>query len=63
MRPDSSWNIAGPKATQLDWLLMLAKIPGWKAYAWQRAKELDQIETFAGIKDQLLQALEQPNDR
>ena len=28
-------------AIQLDHLSLLCAQPGWKAYAWQRAKELD----------------------
>ena len=27
--------------TQLEHLIELAKLPGWKAYAWRMAKELD----------------------
>jgi hypothetical protein len=25
---------------QLQWLITMARTPGWKAYAWHRAKEM-----------------------
>lgn len=31
--------------TQLAHLIKLAKTPGWKEYAWSRAKELERCET------------------
>jgi hypothetical protein len=41
---------------QLDWLKCLAMIPGWKAYAWHRAKQLDADRSglWTGIADQLV---------
>jgi hypothetical protein len=46
---------------QLNQLLQQARVPGWKAYAWNRAKELDadQSGMFAGIADALVKAIGQ----
>ena len=40
---------------QLQHLIRLAKQPGWKAYAWERAKTLHREESglFRGIADDL----------
>ena len=40
---------------QLAHLIKLAKTPGWKEYAWSRAKELERCETgmWAGIAQEL----------
>ena len=39
-------------AETLEWLVYLAKQPGWKAQAWHRAKELEACPThlWRGIK-------------
>lgn len=44
---------------QLEWLIELAKIDGWKPYAWSRAKELDadQSGLFKGIAEELKQSM------
>jgi hypothetical protein len=44
---------------QLGHLINLAREPGWKAYAWQRAKDLstDQSGMFAGISQALTEAM------
>lgn len=44
---------------QLQLLIGLAKTPGWKAYAWHRAKELERCETgmWDGIAEALTQAM------
>lgn len=41
-------------------LIAMAKAPGWKAYAWQRAKELDADRSglWTGIASALVTALE-----
>lgn len=41
--------------TQLDWLVTMAQCQGFKAYAWQRAKDLD--STFPGITEALRLAM------
>ena len=43
----------------LDHLIKLAKTPGWKEYAWSRAKELESCRTgmWAGISEDLKQAM------
>lgn len=41
--------------TQLDWLVTMAQCQGFKAYAWQRAKDLD--STFPGIAEALRMAM------
>ena len=40
-------------------LIKLAKTPGWKEYAWSRAKELERCETgmWQGIAADLKQAM------
>ena len=44
-----------PYETQLAHLIKLAKTPGFKEYAWSRAKELERCETgmWAGIAQEL----------
>lgn len=43
----------------LDHLIKLAKTPGWKEYAWSRAKELERCSTgmWQGIAADLKQAM------
>lgn len=43
----------------LDHLVELAKTPGWKAYAWHRAKQLDSDKTgaWAGMAEALTKAM------
>jgi len=45
--------------TQLQWLLTMAKLPGWKAHAWRRAQELDADKSglFMGISAELERAM------
>ena len=45
--------------TQLAHLIKLAKTPGWKEYAWSRAKELESCSTgmWQGIAADLKQAM------
>ena len=44
---------------QLQHLINLARQPGWKAYAWERAKVLHREESglFRGIADDLKAAM------
>ena len=44
---------------QLQHLIRLARHPGWKAYAWERAKTLDAEESglFRGIAEDLKAAM------
>lgn len=44
-----------PYKTQLEWLVKLAHSPGWREYAWHRAKELEADPTglWTGIKQDL----------
>jgi len=37
--------------------LALCRIPGAKAYAWQRVKELDEQELYKGIKDYIVEKI------
>ena len=39
----------------LDWLLTMARTPGWKAYAWDRAKQMqaDTAGLWPGIADEV----------
>jgi hypothetical protein len=37
--------------------LALCRIPGAKAYAWQRVKELDKEDLYKGIKDYILEQM------
>lgn len=45
-----------PYQTQLQWLVKLARLPGWKEHAWHRAKalEADQSGIWTGIKQDLI---------
>ena len=45
--------------TQLDHLILLAALPGWKAYAWHRAKELDADTSglYSGMAEALRRAM------
>jgi hypothetical protein len=43
--------------SQLDHLLQMALIDGWKEYVWHRVKELDQTQLFTGIKSQFLERI------
>jgi hypothetical protein len=45
---------------QLDHLIKLAKTPGWKHYAWHRAKELekDRSGLFKWIAEDLRKAMQ-----
>ena len=42
----------------LEWLLTMAKAPGWKAQSWHSAKALDEL--FPGISDELKQLMTGP---
>lgn len=48
-----------PFDTQLQHLIALAKVPGWKEYAWARAKELDADQSclWTGIAQALVDAM------
>ena len=52
----------GVYGQQLQHLIKLARQPGWKAYAWHRAKVLDADDTglFRGIADDLKAAMLTP---
>ena len=49
----------------LEWLVHLAKQPGWKAQAWHRAKELESCSThlWIGITQDLIQQMKAHNER
>jgi hypothetical protein len=44
-------------SSQLDHLLQMALINGWKEYVWHRVKELDKTQLFTGIKSQFLEKI------
>ena len=44
-------------SSQLDHLLQMALIDGWKEYVWHRVKELDKTQLFTGIKSQFLEKI------
>ena len=44
--------------TQLSHLIWMAKMNGAKDHAWHRAKELDEMEAFKGIKADLIKAMQ-----
>ena len=52
----------GEYSLQLQHLIRLAKQPGWKLYAWERAKTLHREESglFRGIADDLKAAMLTP---
>lgn len=47
---------------KLEWLVKLANTKGWKEYTWHRAKELDEIQLFRGIKDDLVKIMRSQNE-
>jgi hypothetical protein len=47
---------------KLEWLVKLANTKGWKEYTWHRAKELNEIQLFTGIKDDLVKIMRLQND-
>lgn len=42
----------------LQHLVKLARIPGWRAYAWHRAKEMSSEPLFSGMDVALKEAME-----
>jgi hypothetical protein len=49
----------------LDHLIKLAKTPGWKSYAWHRAKQLegDPTGAWAGMAEALTKAMKGGEDK
>ena len=49
----------------LQWLVHLAKQPGWKAQAWHRAKELEACPShlWLGITQDLINTMKAHNER
>jgi hypothetical protein len=47
---------------QLQWLITMAKQPGWKAHAWHRAKELAACESglWPQMDERLKEAMREP---
>lgn len=43
----------------LEWLVAMAKTPGWKVYAWERAKAMarDESRLWSGIADDLVKRM------
>ena len=46
-----------PYESMLAHLIRMAKNPGFKAHAWHRAKELTEIDIYAGIDAALVKAM------
>lgn len=51
----SSEQLAKAYETELQHLIRMASIPGAKAHAWHRAKELDKVDIFKGIAQALVE--------
>lgn len=51
--------LTNPYQQQLDWLVTMAQVPGFKAHAWRRAKELEADPTglWPGITVALTEAI------
>jgi hypothetical protein len=47
--------------TQLNHLIAMARLPGFKDQAWLRAQELDEEPLFNGIKDDLIKRMKEIN--
>lgn len=45
--------------TQLTHLMNMSRNPGFKDHAWHRAKELDVIPGYVGIKDELVKRMKE----
>ncbi len=54
-----SLDLSGAYQRQLDHLIAMAKVEGFKAYAWKRAQALDEDQSglFTGIADALKAAM------
>ena len=48
---------------QLDHLVEMAKLEGFKAYAWSRAQELEREPMFAGISTDLVQRMKDESSK
>lgn len=48
----------------LEHLVKLAKTPGWKAYAWNAAKQYEQLDPHRckGMQERLRQRMQQEKD-
>jgi hypothetical protein len=45
----------------LSHLLRMARNPAFKSHAWERAKELDKLDLYQGIKDELVKQMREKN--
>ncbi len=56
---DPSTDIAGAYDRALKHLIRMAQTPGWKSYAWSRAKELDADKSgiWTGIAQELKEVM------
>jgi len=51
------WQQDEARAKMFVHYLALCRIPGAKAYAWQRVKELDEQELYKGIKNYIVEKI------
>jgi hypothetical protein len=51
------WNPDAIRASIFAHYFALCKEAGWKEYAWQRVKELDEQPMFHGIKQYVLEQM------
>ena len=49
----------------LEHLVKLAKMPGWKTYAWDAAKRYEQLNPYnlAGMQEKLKQRMQQQKEQ
>ena len=51
------WNPDAIRVSIFAHYLALCKEAGWKEYAWQRVKELDEQPMFHGIKQYIIESM------
>jgi cytosine/adenosine deaminase-related metal-dependent hydrolase len=51
------FNADEARAKMFAHYLTLCRMPGAKAYAWQRVKELDKEDLYKGIKDYIVEQM------
>lgn len=57
------WQQDEARAKMFAHYLTLCRMPGAKDYAWQRVKELDKEDLYAGIKNYILEQMNETRSK
>ena len=57
------WQQDEARAKMFAHYLTLCRMPGAKDYAWRRVKELDKEDLYAGIKDYILENMNETRSK